>query len=201
METEKVKRVNKKILLIGISVVLLIIVALGAWLFFRNTSELPSDPNRTATLNFMQDSVLVTPNSQITLNIVLETGPASVTEANVVLLYDPQAITVNSLLPSNPNLFGTSQEYQVTESRIDQENGQAFMQIKAVDTGSPPSTTRQGREQIAQLTLTTSQSFTGTTPIVFYQNESTPDVSTMVYKANYQGSILKNTTDINITSK
>lgn len=197
---------NKKILIGGIAgVVVLLILCIVAWRFFSGLysggDTIPDDPNRTATLSFAQSDVTVAPGQDVTLDVVLDTGDISVTEASVVILYDPEALTLNSLLPSNPNLFGTSTEYEITQDSVDAENGQAIFKIKAVDTGAPPTSTRQGNQEIAEAMFTANSGFEGTTSLIFYQNETTPDVSSMVMTQNYEGSILKTTGETTVTIK
>lgn len=197
---------NKKLFITG-AIGLLVVLVLGffIWRFFAGLysggDTIPSDPNRTATLSFAETNITATPGQDLNLSILLDTGDISVTEANAVILYDPKALTLNSLLPANPNLFGTSSEYQVTQSTVDNNKGQAIFKIKVVDTTNPPSTTRQGNQKIAEAMFTVNEGFKGTTSLVFYQNETTPDVSSMVRTQNYNGSILKSSTETTVTVK
>lgn len=197
---------NKKLFITG-AIGLLVVLVLGffIWRFFAGLysggDTIPSDPNRTATLSFAETNITATPGQDLNLSILLDTGDISVTEANAVILYDPKALTLNSLLPANPNLFGTSGDYVITQDSVDAENGQAIFKIRAVDTGAPPTSTRQGNQEIAEAMFTANSNFEGTTSLIFYQNETTPDVSSMVMTQNYNGSILKSTGETTITIK
>jgi len=191
MEENKIKRPNKKLFIGVLLFIVLIVGGVLGFMYFRpqRTSQTTSLA-RSATLSFLYDEISASLGETVTLDVVLDTGGVSVTGADVILVYDPEAIVMQEIIPADNNLFGAPAEYEVTENIIMQENGQAFFRIHAND-AKTPSTTRQGKGAIATVNFAIHPTYEGDkAAILIFKDEEAQNATSRVLIEGYQGSIL-----------
>lgn len=194
-----------------IFIIILAIITLGL-IYLALTTSQPSDEEpqmqqqtvteeveetKTATLYFENEEINATPGATLTQNVIVDTGDQTISGAQIILNYNPEEITVQSVSAGEDNILGDGpQDYISLTNTIDNEEGEANFGIG--QTPSPQTqNTKSGAGTIATITLSIPSTFEGTTTISILHDDTQPETSSVTTIGN-PDSILKNAQSLEI---